>query len=107
MNITVANAADGESSDPSSDDTPVKILTEIEKSNSTSDINVATKIVPEAQALPSDTVTEIEKVVQTVDTKSNESSAVFQLMLRLHQILVIVHKLTQKKYLRALLKNSQ
>lgn len=77
VNITVANAADGECSDPSSDDTPVKILTEIEKSNSTSDINVATKIVPEAQALPSDTVTENEKVVQTVDTKSNESSAVF------------------------------
>lgn len=77
MNITVANAADGESSDPSSDDTPVKSLTETDKSNSTSDINVATKIVPEAQALPSDTVTENEKVVQTVDTKSNESSAAF------------------------------
>ncbi len=53
----------------------IALITETDKTKLNSDINVATETAPDAQDLPSDTVTDHDVVVQTVDTTNNDVSA--------------------------------
>lgn len=53
----------------------IALITETDKTKLNSDINVATETAPDAQDLPSDTVTDHDVVVQTADTTNNDVSA--------------------------------
>ncbi len=53
----------------------ISLITETDKIKQNSDINVVTETAPDAQDLPSDTVTDHDVVVQTADTTNNDVSA--------------------------------
>lgn len=53
----------------------ISLITETDKIKQNSDINVVTETAPDAQDLPSDTVTDHDVVVQTADTTNNDESA--------------------------------
>lgn len=53
----------------------IALITETDKTKLNSDINVVTETAPDAQDLPSDSVTDHDVVVQTADTTNNDVSA--------------------------------
>lgn len=53
----------------------ISLITETDKIKQNSDINVVTETAPDAQNLPSDTVTDHDVVVQAADTTNNDVSA--------------------------------
>ena len=53
----------------------ISLITETDKIKQNSDINVVTETAPDAQDLPSDSVTDHDVVVQTADTTNNDVSA--------------------------------